>query len=211
MNWSKSNKAVFLLIIFYSVGILGLSIPEWQWLFIILTPFNLLLTLGLLFWGNDVFTNEFINISLGIMLFGYLIEVIGVSTGILFGEYWYGEALGFKLLDVPLMIGVNWLILSVGSYSIFQSYISNKIILAIASASLMVILDVIIEPIAVHLDFWQWQGGEIPLQNYIMWLIAAMGIQLVLAYHGPFLKKKIGFTVIGVQFMFFGFLNLILL
>ena len=170
-----------------------------------------MLTLGLLFWGNEEFSNKYINISLGIILFGYFIEVIGVSTGVLFGEYWYGEALGFKILDVPLMIGVNWLILSIGSYSIFQSYISHKITLAIASASLMLLLDILIEPIAIYLDFWQWQGGSVPLQNYFMWFITALMIQLVLAYKGPLLKKKIGFAVMGVQFLFFGLLNLILL
>src|SRR5689334_23098853 len=37
-------------------------------------------------------------------------EVIGVATGAIFGAYSYGEVLGFKLLEVPLIIGLNWVV-----------------------------------------------------------------------------------------------------
>jgi putative membrane protein len=36
--------------------------------------------------------------------------MLGVHTGILFGNYKYGNALGLKLNDVPILIGINWFI-----------------------------------------------------------------------------------------------------
>jgi uncharacterized membrane protein len=37
------------------------------------------------------------------------------------------------------------------------------------AALLMVALDVLIEPVAVALDFWQWENAVIPIQNFVMW------------------------------------------
>ena len=42
---------------------------------------------------------------------GMLAEILGVRYGFIFGEYSYGNALGTKVMGVPLMIGVNWCIL----------------------------------------------------------------------------------------------------
>ena len=41
-----------------------------------------------------------------------LAEILVVSYGIIFGNYKYGEILGYKVLGVPLIIGINWCILS---------------------------------------------------------------------------------------------------
>ena len=37
-----------------------------------------------------------------IVLIGFVIEVIGVKTGYVFGSYSYGDSLGFKILEVPV-------------------------------------------------------------------------------------------------------------
>ena len=42
---------------------------------------------------------------------GVSVEIMGINTGILFGDYTYGDVLGFKLRDVPVLIGVNWFII----------------------------------------------------------------------------------------------------
>ena len=42
------------------------------------------------------------------MFLGFAVEVIGVATGLLFGDYSYGTGLGPKVLDVPLLMGVLW-------------------------------------------------------------------------------------------------------
>ena len=58
---------------------------------------------------------------------GFLVEVIGVNYGIIFGNYTYGKVLGFKVLNVPLMIGVNWFFLSIACGGISDIFF-NKLL-----------------------------------------------------------------------------------
>jgi uncharacterized membrane protein len=41
---------------------------------------------------------------------GMLTEMIGINTGYLFGNYQYSNVMGYKLLGVPLLIGVQWFV-----------------------------------------------------------------------------------------------------
>jgi putative membrane protein len=43
---------------------------------------------------------------------GFFIEAIGVNTGLIFGNYVYKTTLGWKFLETPLIIGVNWILLT---------------------------------------------------------------------------------------------------
>ena len=70
--------------------------------------------------------------------------------------------------------------LAVSTFGLLSYLTSNKYVLIIASASLMVALDFIIEPVAIHLDFWTWQNGIIPIQNYIMWLLVSLLMQWII-------------------------------
>ena len=51
MNFSKVNISIILLFIFHLVGVVGLSL-SFRELFLALTPFNLLLSIGLYIWAN---------------------------------------------------------------------------------------------------------------------------------------------------------------
>jgi len=63
---------------------------------------------------------------IAVSIIGFLIEVIGVKTGYIFGRYYYGQSLGYHLLSVPLLIGLNWGVLL---YSTIQlSNFNNPII-----------------------------------------------------------------------------------
>ena len=42
---------------------------------------------------------------------------------------------------------------------------------ALLVALLMVGFDIIMEPAAMHLDYWNWHDGQVPVQNYLAWLI----------------------------------------
>ena len=41
-------------------------------------------------------------------LIGFIFEIIGVKTGLIFGHYKYCNGLGTKVFDVPLIISLNW-------------------------------------------------------------------------------------------------------
>ncbi|MBE0653483.1 MAG: carotenoid biosynthesis protein, partial [Bacteroidales bacterium] len=37
------------------------------------------------------------------------------------------------------------------------------------------------EPVAMHLDYWQWEGDIIPFQNYAAWFIISLVFSYALA------------------------------
>ena len=130
----------------YLAGIIGLLLPQTQQLFQLLTPFHLLLTAVLLFGFHKTWNASFILFCLITFLIGYGVEVAGVHTGLIFGEYWYGDAFGFKQLEVPLLIGLNWLVLVYVTGVICEPLRWPVSFKAAAAALLMVGLDAVIEP-----------------------------------------------------------------
>tara|TARA_B110000240_G_scaffold184014_1_gene218247 strand:+ start:233 stop:445 length:213 start_codon:yes stop_codon:yes gene_type:complete len=60
-----------------------------------------------------------------VFLIGFSVKGIGVTTSVLFRSYSYGIAFGFKLFKTPIMIGVNWLFLTLSTYGIVQ-FFKNK-------------------------------------------------------------------------------------
>jgi putative membrane protein len=78
-----------------------------------------------------------------------------------------------------------------------------SVIKALIGALFMVLLDVIIEPVAIAYDFWQWQDGVIPWGNYIGWLVVGF-IILLIFYRLKFNKKNpMALPVFIVQLLFF--------
>ena len=196
--------------LFYLVGIVGMSIPEIRPIFQQLTPFHLLLSLGVLFWFHKQWNVHFGIFCVVAALIGYGSEVSGVHTGFPFGNYWYGPVLGVQAFEVPLMIGVNWLLLSYMAGHFFQTKIQNNILAALAAAGLMVGIDFIIEPVAIALDFWQWEGNIVPLQNYLGWLGVAFIIQLIYRKASFVKSNSVSDFVLLNLILFFAILNLAL-
>lgn len=198
------------LAIFYTVGIIGLSSPEFSSIFLVLTPLNLLLTTGVLIGLNRDFSGSFWTVLVIIFLVGFGAEVAGVHSGLLFGEYSYGSALGIKLFDVPLIIGLNWFLLAIIARGSTQ-FVSNKMWAQVfLSALLMTGLDFLIEPVAVKLDFWSWENSVIPIQNYVMWFIVSLGVQGCLGILQQKIDKQVSIVIFGIQVLFFTVLNSIL-
>ncbi len=209
MKISEKNYLLILLI-FYAVGIVGISYSGSRDLFTSLSAGNLLLTFSVLVLANRDFSARFWISFLIVFLFGFLIEVLGVSTGLIFGCYSYGESLGWKWQGVPLIIGINWFILSLSARGLVLRFTKSKISLVIIPSILITVLDVLIEPVAVKLDFWSWEGGHIPFQNYFMWLVSGALIQI--CYNTLNIRPKIYIStaVFLIQAVFFIFLNWIL-
>lgn len=200
----------FLLIIFYSVGIWGIAFGSNPSQFILLTPLNLLITLAIVLINHNEWSTFHALSFIGIVFVGFIIEMIGVNTGVLFGDYTYGKTLGLSVVNTPLMIGVNWLILVYGSSNLVLSIFSSKTVLLLSfiAATLMVALDVLIEPVAIYLDMWSWASVEIPLQNYLAWWILAFILNYLMIYTLKNSKvNPIASVALGIQFLFFLLLN----
>ena len=104
---------------------------------------------------------------------GIFAEWVGVTYGFPFGNYYYGDNLGLKIDGVPYMIGINWAMLVLITGSIAATITNHKLLKVLLGASLMVFLDLFIEPNAARLDFWYWKNDLIPLSNYIGWFVIA--------------------------------------
>jgi putative membrane protein len=205
----KFNTIAFLMVCIYLVGVVGHLFIDLKPLFLWLTPFNLVLTLFIFLLLNAIKVKDFIVISI-IFLIGFFVEVIGVKTGILFGSYQYGESLGFKWLEVPLVIGLNWVLLNLAGFGLTHKYIKNVILKSAIASLLIVWLDVLIEPVAIQIDYWSWAGDIIPFQNYLMWFGVSFVIQLLINYSNLKINFKSSLLIILLQVLFFTILNLAL-
>ncbi len=203
MSWTKVNLIIILLFILHFVGGVALSMDSVKSVFLTLTPFNLALTFVLLIWGNEDFSFNFFKVISVLFLIGFFVEVLGVYSGLLFGEYHYGKTLGFQFLGVPLIIGVNWVLLVVSSFAVSSYFVSNSILTVVLSSVIMVLLDLMIEPVAIRLDFWHWQAEVIPLQNYLMWFLVALLMNWILTFNRFKFNVKLGFGLLISQVLFF--------
>ncbi len=200
---SKRNIAIILLFIFHFIGAVGLCFDAYYSFFLPFTPFNLLFSLLLLIWANNDFSKKFFQLFLVIASLGYVVEVIGVQTGALFGIYHYGKTLGFQLFDVPLILGVNWFLLAIATHAIVSYYSAKKWVRILAATLVMLALDILIEPVAMNLDFWQWEAGIVPLQNYFIWGVVSAFMQWIICKFNLEFDSYICFGVIASQVLFF--------
>ena len=70
----------------------------------------------------------------------------------------------------------------------------------------MVLLDFIIEPVAIKFSFWSWQNVSVPIQNYIMWFFVSLVMHFILLYYRINIHHKLGIYVILSQLVFFVYL-----
>ena len=203
--------SVLLIVLFHLVGLIGLSVNSLRPLFLQIVPWHLLLMLAIVFFNHQYIDARFILFALLIWATGYGAEWTGIHTGQLFGNYYYGKTLGAKLYDVPLIIGVNWFLLIYSTGVLLQrSRLKNAFARIIAGAIILVLLDVLIEPTAIHLDYWHWAGAAIPIKNYICWFLLS-GLMLFVFKIFRFKKQNIVAPVLLLtQALFFAALLIVL-
>jgi uncharacterized membrane protein len=210
MRNKKVMLAAAILVIFHAVGLYGLVFGDDPASFRRLTPLNLLLTLGLVLAFHRHWSKAFLVFAGVVLLTGFLAEIVGVHTNLLFGHYQYGQALGPKLWQVPLVIAANWLLLVYVTGNLVQALTLAWWAKAGLAAGLMVLLDLLIEPVAVVLDFWTWEHYRIPAANYWGWL--GVGLLLQLYFQRARLAKgnPLAGLVYGLQVIFLLALNALL-
>ena len=131
---------------------------------------------------------QFVLWSLFVIISSIFVESLGVKTGMIFGEYQYGENLPPYIASVPLAIGFAWLGMLFSSMSLVsillpKSWLRHDVVLILGTALFMTLFDFFMEPAATKLQYWIWQDGDIPFKNYVAWFIisyifAWIGVQL---------------------------------
>lgn len=194
--------SLFLLLAVYAVGIMTILLGHADDL-MKLTPYNLLFATGILVYNAEKPDAKYAFWFLICALVGFFIEAIGTTTGLIFGSYHYGAGLGIKVLEVPLMIGINWPVLVYSTTAILLPLGMPWIVRAIAGSVLMVMYDVLLEPVAMRFDFWDWEGGIVPVQNYLAWFVIGLLMQLAVNKFVKPLENKIAIYIIAVQTLMF--------
>jgi uncharacterized membrane protein len=200
--------SIAVLVVLYAVGLVGLQTASRDW-FLAATPLTLVLSAGLLVANHRDWRPAAVAAMLACVLLGFWVEVLGQSTGWVFGEYAYGATLGTRWLGVPLVIGLNWLLLAYATGTLAARLPWPWWGRAAASALGMTALDVLIEPVAQRLGFWQWAGGAPPLHNSAGWLVVSF-IMAAIFQLLPFRKENpLAAGVLLLQLLFFGMLNIL--
>lgn len=226
-SFSPQKKATAIAVLFHVIGLTGILFFDRQ-LFVSLTPFNLLLSAGLLIYTQAEKNLSFFLFVVACFVVGFAVEYIGVNHQLLFGEYEYLNAMGEQWQRVPLVIGVNWFIMMYCcgvSIQLFLNRMWNKlkdaeqparknvgfIAVILDAALLATFFDWVMEPVAVKLGWWKWLGNSsIPVLNYVSWFgISAL---LLLLFRLLSFDKQNQFAVnlLLIQFMFFLILRTVL-
>lgn len=174
----RLRMAQGVLLLFHVTGFLGLAFAQDKSFYLQFVPLNLLLTAGLLVAFQPRRDANFWSFAVVVMLVGFFVEVAGIRTGVIFGQYEYGPTLGTQWLGVPLIIGLNWFMLTYMGGVLASHLPLPGFLRAVVAALLLVGMDICLEPVAVRYGFWNWRYDIIPLQNFKGWFAVALILQV---------------------------------
>jgi putative membrane protein len=207
---SINRKAVSIIVIFHLVGLIGLSIPFTRSIFLYLVPWHLLLMMAVIVLNHNRVDTRFIFFLVLIFISGFAAEWAGIHKHWFFGDYSYGNTLGFKVLDVPLIVGGNWFLLTYSASVLMQrSRLKSMFLRIILGSLILVLLDLLIEPVAVRLDYWHWAGNAVPLKNYLSWFLASVVMLSIYELFRFKYQSVVAPVFLLIQFIFFGILYLV--
>ncbi|MBW3603901.1 MAG: carotenoid biosynthesis protein [Actinobacteria bacterium] len=144
------------------------------------------LTHALLWRGATFAVALFVTTALG----GLAIEMIGVSTGLPFGEYRYLDSLGAQLLDVPLVVGLAWTMMAYPAYVVSEVIGGGTARLALVGGWALASWDLFLDPQMVQAGHWRWETvgpavADIPVTNYLAWFVVAVVMMATLRAVAP--------------------------
>ena len=123
-----------------------------------------------------------------VFVLSYLVEAIGVNTGVPFGMYHYTDILFLHLPGgVPLAVMFAWILIVFGSYAWVRSARRRLSIgAALLGALLATLLDMAIEPVAAYIvHYWEWLSPGpvsyygVPFANFVAWFLVTCGLLLL--------------------------------
>jgi len=203
------NKNIGLIIyIFFFVGIAGHLFGQTKNLMLLITPFVLLAAGIVVLYYSFENKLQLIYWVLITYVITFILEVLGVKTGLVFGDYTYGNVLGLKLFEVPVIIGFNWVMVILGCIVLIKKFVNTKVVILFSASLLAVGFDFLLEPVAIKLNYWKWANDIIPLQNYAAWFLISFIFSFLYLYIFKIeIRNKISIHYLFAQILFFLFLG----
>lgn len=187
------------------VGLIGIAYDVHSPL-LPLTPFNLW-TCALLVMGLHVLESpKDLWWFLLVFVLGWAVECLGVNTGFPFGAYHYAENFGWAPVGTPLLIGLNWVMLTYCATAVRRALLP-KFPNAPVVGGILVALDLLAEQMAPLLGFWQFENNPVPLENYISWFVIGTAMGWTMERIHP-VRNPSAYVLLIMQFLFFSTLVL---
>ncbi len=142
-----------------------------------------------------------------LLAYTYGIEYLGVETGWPYGEFSYGVTLGPMLDGIPAALPLFFLPIVMNAYLLCLLLLGDRaqswlVRLAVVIPA-VVTMDVVLDPAAVSLGFWAYEGGgffyDVPLSNYAGWMLSAAVAVGVMDY--AFEQRALGDRIDRCDFM----------
>ena len=180
MDKEKENlkNGIIILAVLHIVAVWGLRSEAAMDFYFPYIPASYLVCLGfLLYYQKHWNLNAILFLILSFSA-GFFIEVIAVHLKYPFGPFTYiNTTLGPKLFDTPLMIGIHWMLLIYCIGILLKNLAYTKVQKSLLGAFMLVLYDIVLEPIAKKNSFWFWLTKKdplsaynpVPLQNYWSW------------------------------------------
>jgi putative membrane protein len=119
---------------------------------------------------------------------GLLAEAAGVATGVPFGTYEYANSLGPRLLGVPLVIPLAWVMMAWPAYLVGARLTRTRAARVGVSAAALASWDLFLDPQMVDAGHWRWADPSpalpgvrtVPLTDYAGWAGVAVLLMLLL-------------------------------
>ena len=151
----------------------------------IIVQFTLVLSLLCSALGGPVV----LKIGFSVLFFAWLVEVIGVHTGLPFGRYAYTDALQPQIGNVPVQVPAAWLMMLPPAWAVgtiitvrsLQATHSRKWLgnaaFSLTSGLAFSAWDLFLDPQMVAWKLWRWEAPGsyfgIPLLNFLGWTLLA--------------------------------------
>ncbi len=198
------------IISYFAIGVVGMAFPITKPVFEQLTGLTILISFILMMLYHQGWTIRFVLAALIICIAGFAVEAVGVRTGAVFGHYAYHASLGPKLLETPLIMGVNWFMLVYAIYHLTLKINLHYLLRPFVNALCMVIYDILLEPVAIHWNMWKWEGHAVPLKNYFAWFVISLLFFILIQSLRLKYKNRMASLILVAQCCFFILLNLVI-
>ena len=122
------------------------------------------------------------------------VEAVGLATGFPYGRYTYGDVLGPRLLGVPFLVPLAWLMMAWPSWLLARRLTApvrdrrGAAARVVVAAAVFAAWDVVLDPQMVQAGYWTWVHprpglpgiGTVPLTNLAGWLLAGVLLMALL-------------------------------
>jgi len=143
-------------------------------------------------------------------VYALVFETIAINTGLPYGNFTYGGLLGPKLFEsVPITVLLAWTPLVLGVLAVVQT-IKPLWRRALVATLALVVVDMVLDPAAVHIGFWAWDVPGfyygVPLINFAGWVLSG-GIAFCAIIYAqrrfrwPSLPAMFGWNLLAIVFL----------